>query len=462
MSKKIKKFRESQLSRTYRYSWSPPFPDPWLPLNFNSAGWAELVPTKWVSKVISSGNSNRKQFNDCLHTVIEGSLLPPFLHFEGSVGHDLSYYPGTGYPFLWKGPGGFLVPYLRGQKLVFGEVFPFDPDEPHESYVPFPEPLPSSLDDIDTEFLLASAFHAIVPKIETQISTLQFIAELRDLKSLVETPLNIFRKLKNLPKGTFTFRDLLKSVSQQHLSNSFGFIPTVADLTGLFDVFYATTTRFHDLWHNQGKVLTSHWTPGEEQDSSNLSIEDDWVTPGLAAGPWVGSPTWRVSGSHVSSCERKFTVTVKYQYTITDAFGNYIEKDLALVGAYFDALGLQLNPAILWDLVPFSFVVDWFVNVGDMLENLGKRNLEPSVTVLDCCYSVKEKTQTLYTFESRQVFGGIEEDAGSLAFRTRKTVYRRQRFCPRASWIHGDIPFEARLPSLRRWLLGGSLLLANL
>jgi hypothetical protein len=37
----------------------------------------------------------------------------------------------------------------------------------------------------------------------------------------------------------------------------------------------------------------------------------------------------------------------------------------------FDQLGLTSAPAIVWELVPWSFVVDWFVPIGDWLSSLG-------------------------------------------------------------------------------------------
>lgn len=51
----------------------------------------------------------------------------------------------------------------------------------------------------------------------------------------------------------------------------------------------------------------------------------------------------------------------------------------------------MLNPAtVAWELVPFSFVVDWFVNVGDYLqqftEGLG-------VDLVDACYSYRWKDE---------------------------------------------------------------------
>lgn len=44
--------------------------------------------------------------------------------------------------------------------------------------------------------------------------------------------------------------------------------------------------------------------------------------------------------------------------------------DVSHIGSSLSRLGLT-NPALLaWELVPFSFVADWFVNIGDCLQSL--------------------------------------------------------------------------------------------
>lgn len=57
--------------------------------------------------------------------------------------------------------------------------------------------------------------------------------------------------------------------------------------------------------------------------------------------------------------------------------------------AYLDALGIQANPAIVWDAIPYSFLLDWVLDVSDILEAQKKRNLDPVVTIHGFCHSYK-------------------------------------------------------------------------
>lgn len=53
------------------------------------------------------------------------------------------------------------------------------------------------------------------------------------------------------------------------------------------------------------------------------------------------------------------------------------------------ALGLSLSdvPSLVWELTPFSFVVDWVFNIGDWLRS---HVADPNCTPLGCCLSFKE------------------------------------------------------------------------
>lgn len=84
--------------------------------------------------------------------------------------------------------------------------------------------------------------------------------------------------------------------------------------------------------------------------------------PGSVLEGWTG---WRFAALGDESCYRKVSyfinsgASITYKYRITN-----------LRLSNLNQLGL-INPASLaWELIPFSFVVDWFLNVGDVLKSL--------------------------------------------------------------------------------------------
>lgn len=91
-------------------------------------------------------------------------------------------------------------------------------------------------------------------------------------------------------------------------------------------------------------VLTAAKTSGKHWGSSGMRLPPKTVTKG-SGGSWA-------------------QITEQGKYVVkTGAIVTYSNQNSALV----QQLGLANPLAIAWELVPFSFVVDWFTNVGDVL-----------------------------------------------------------------------------------------------
>lgn len=56
---------------------------------------------------------------------------------------------------------------------------------------------------------------------------------------------------------------------------------------------------------------------------------------------------------------------------------------------WMKTLGLALTPENIWDLVPFSFMVDWFLHIGDKLHNLTLRDRSFDLDVTDVWYTMR-------------------------------------------------------------------------
>jgi hypothetical protein len=76
----------------------------------------------------------------------------------------------------------------------------------------------------------------------------------------------------------------------------------------------------------------------------------------------------------------------------------YVATTASNIG--FTAKGLITVP---WELVPYSFVADWFVNVGDYLNALAPA---PGYNQLGSCYTVERITSNIYTPVSTTIVSG--------------------------------------------------------
>lgn len=93
---------------------------------------------------------------------------------------------------------------------------------------------------------------------------------------------------------------------------------------------------------------------------------------------------WFYDTFHFSGVDR---VSFKYHYGVYNTVLNTLNS-------------WGLSPVSLvdvWDAVPYSFVVDWFVNIGDMLENPARRDFIDTLPVSDIWRSEKSSTSGAIT-----------------------------------------------------------------
>jgi hypothetical protein len=164
-------------------------------------------------------------------------------------------------------------------------------------------------------------------------------------------------------------------------------------------------------------------------------------------GRWVKRPVYHA--------------TMRYKYTLPGLDGR-----LEQIYAYLDTLGVRLDPAIIWNAIPFSFVIDWIVDVSGFLGSFARDNYPIQVTVLDFCHSYSWHLEA-ETFCSWVCDLSIETDLALIKagyptrpgwqqiFRGTRRYYSRVRAFPN---IH-----TARIkgPKLRAAALSLSLLLSR-
>jgi hypothetical protein len=66
-----------------------------------------------------------------------------------------------------------------------------------------------------------------------------------------------------------------------------------------------------------------------------------------------------------------------------------LQQLLHLDDYWMRTFGIALTPANVWDMVPFSFVVDWFLKIGDILEKLDTRSRAFEIPISKVWYSVR-------------------------------------------------------------------------
>jgi hypothetical protein len=162
------------------------------------------------------------------------------------------------------------------------------------------------------------------------------IAFIRDLRK----PQEMIPKLKNLKS--------LKSLANNYLTVNYGILPTIADVQTIVDAF-------------------------------------------KSAKPYLDKNGFKTYGAGYSDSTVVGDITYDLEQHIKLAIQDNDADILSLMNR-LDSWGLLPTAENLWDLVPYSFVIDWLVDVGGYLERIDTRL---RLKRLDIRYVTSSLKQTL-------------------------------------------------------------------
>jgi len=282
-------------------------------------------------------------------------------------------------------------------------------------------PHPSlAMKDVDWEQFNDEAFLTMKPTMGTDLNLSNFLLELKDVKQMF--------KLWDYSKSK------LQNVAGGHLNWSFGWKPFIGDLQRLWETLSRTEERLRAYKALQGQVLTSHFKKTIWDPSYGETRIDSEPFKAYYTKAWI---------------DCKFFATMRYSYSVPLIDGLY-----AQVRAWLDALGLKANLSVVWEAIPFSFVVDWFFNVSDVLRHIETDYLDSIVKVLDYCCTVKH--QIRYEFWRGGDYS-IYSVPTVLAASGQYTHYHRKRCLPGTD--NFGLRFESKY-GFKQVLLSAALLVA--
>lgn len=190
--------------------------------------------------------------------------------------------------------------------------------------------------------------YGVVPSNESFLVNLAELSELRDLAP------NLLQGLADLPKlyrstkfKMITFRDLAGS----HLAVEFGLLPLLGDLKAFIEL--AAGVRQKLLWMENV----------ERQERYPFTAKTEKV-PFSISTTYPDAPASGLTSTH-DEVARKGTCVGSGQGSLR-CFGKVeLHHEAAReVRGWLSSVGL-LNPlAVVWELIPFSFVLDWFFPLG--------------------------------------------------------------------------------------------------
>lgn len=334
------------------------------------------------------------------------------------------------------------------------------------------EDLPNALPVIDWGALAAEALQTMLPSFGGKNSIINFVYELKDFKGTASKAFKRFRhgdtsvswleillgmkKDKKLNRlRPLSFRNL----SRAHLSTQFGWLPLYSDMASLYKSMVGLQAQYTEYTARANRIQQRYygrWVAGTEEEVGTLSSAI-YGPPGGYSGPFL--PEGRTRVRRMASKGIRYTAVMRYRYPLPKAMRDASGRNKALL----DSIGFSGNFSTIWNIVPWTFVVDWFVNVSRYLDRLRVDNIQFQTEILDFCHSARvqrgityeigqtndDAPATGYVYPNRRtLFSGY-----SISDTAIKTNYMRKVGIPN---LFGAITTSGL--SLREFSLGGALI----
>jgi len=246
------------------------------------------------------------------------------------------------------------IDYIDADKLATREVIFSDKSIPRE--------LDISMDPLDTDF-----------------SIWFLITDIVQLKGLWKGLIGSKSKLFDL-RGLAAADELTaKQLADDHLAVSFGLLPTIQDFQQFFKIIKTWTDMYDKL--EKDAVRKRYWRRRPPADLRRF----------VQTRQFDGSTT--ISSHEVSNYGISTVCKTRVQRALhhSTASFSYLCPEfhgfLARLRQFVDAFGI-LDPAAIWDAIPFSFLVDWFLGIGNWLHKNRPRAFPCDVVIHDYCESV--------------------------------------------------------------------------
>lgn len=269
----------------------------------------------------------------------------------------------------------------------------------------------------DTNTTVATATQARSNPSRPDISLPNFVYELKDLPGMVRDIGRLKLKWNNLRKQGKPI-DGPSSISEAanwHLATQFGWAPLISDIRKMLD-FESRIDKRIDVLNRlfiQNEGL--HRTVGKPNPKKNIP------------GAWSRSVSTQERGVYIETAIPTVIITANVlKQTTSTKWGSVRWTSSTIPSNRFSnaalrkqaldlVFGANLSPTHLWNALPWSWLVDWFGNVGDFVQ--ANYNAIPVTASLPCVMEhVRTETQYTRTGGPTWVTGG----SGTVVYETKR------------------------------------------
>lgn len=251
------------------------------------------------------------------------------------------------------------------------------------------------------------------------------------------------RELPRMLKARFT--PDLKGASNYWLALQFGWKPLLRDVRELCSLQREAQKRLKQLLRDNGRPVRRRISLAETSDTSIIS--EGTVFGGTGLKPILDTRFF--SGNDFRSVRETTSgevwASARFRYWLPGGPRDIAWRRRMLAAIY----GLYPTPSVVYNMVPWSWLVDWFTNLGDVIENMDAGVADRLAA--DYCYimSTMRRIQTISQIVN--YYNGQGAATSSIALSSQRGVIIKER-------LKGD-PFgfgtkESSLSGMQLSILG--------
>jgi hypothetical protein len=277
--------------------------------------------------------------------------------------------------------------------------------------------------------LLGRAWESMQPKLNSEANLPVFLKELSGFRQIFESAGSAVIDMLN--------RRFVKAAAGTKLNYEYGVKATMMDVFNFASSYSQFRAAVNNLNLNSGKPLVHHYSEEETVGELRSQVNNGYETFHYVYPEFI----------------RKWTVTVKYSYKLNVTYPPTLIN-------YLKYLGFDRPVSSLWEVIPYSFCIDWIVDMQGWLSSFDFNKLSCDITIEDACISQKSE----YSF-----YGYTKENPGVAAVYTpanrqlggyQYKRYARSRIYPYTLTNAINLPRLDNV-SIRELVLGASLIAAR-
>jgi hypothetical protein len=197
--------------------------------------------------------------------------------------------------------------------------------------------------------LAAAAYNKMKPT-KPDFQALNAIYELREVPSLL--------------RARFHHNDM-KNIANWHLALQFGWLPLLRDTLNAINLQRKMQKRLAQLLRDNGKPVRRKVILRDETTAPSTTVDgEDWSAflPYLVTYFYAAAPRRR----QVEYERDRVWAAARFRYWLPPG-----PKDIRWTRNMIARIyGFQVTPQVVYNAIPWSWLVDWFSNAGDVIANL--------------------------------------------------------------------------------------------